>query len=344
MEGNIIQEAEHFFDSSKKSKKNYWKIAAFVFIGLFIISIISNGFPFIGESVKDIGEKKITDKFEKFLKSDLEGVEIDITDVEKESGLYRFNVNLKKDEQKQEIISYATLDGALLFPYSIPFEEPTEIRETTTTTLKDLPKTDKPKVDLFVMSHCPYGTQIEKGIIPVLSTLGNKIDFNLRFVYYAMHGKKELDQELVQYCIQKEQNTKLIKYLNCFLKDESKTEQCLTEASIDQTKLESCVASTDKQFKVIDGFNDKSTWLSGNFPTFNVDKTLNDQYEVQGSPTLVINGVNANSGRDSASLLKVICSAFKEAPKECEMVLSSAAPSPGFGSASGSNSATGSCS
>lgn len=344
MEENIVNETENFFDSDKKSKKDYWKIATFVFIGLFVISIISNGIPFTGAAVKDLGENKITDKFEKFIKSDLEGVEVDITSVVKEAGLYKLDVTLKKDGQEQKIVSYATLDGALLFPYSIPFEETVATGATTTTTLKELPKTDKPKIDLFVMSHCPYGTQMEKGIIPVLNTLGNKVDFNLRFVYYAMHGEKELNQELIQYCIQKEQKTKLVKYVDCFLKDESKTEQCLAEASIDKTKLDACVADTDKQFNVIDGFNDKSTWLSGNYPLFNVDKTLNDQYKVEGSPTLIVNGVNANSGRDSASLLKVICSAFKDAPEECATVLSSAAPSPGFGSASGSGSATGSCS
>ena len=28
--------------------------------------------------------------------------------------------------------------------------------------LKDLVKSAKPKVELFIMSHCPYGTQMEK--------------------------------------------------------------------------------------------------------------------------------------------------------------------------------------
>jgi len=33
---------------------------------------------------------------------------------------------------------------------------------------QELPKTAKPKVELFVMSHCPYGTQAEKAMIPVV--------------------------------------------------------------------------------------------------------------------------------------------------------------------------------
>ena len=37
------------------------------------------------------------------------------------------------------------------------------------------PKKEKPEVELFVMSHCPFGTQIEKGMLPVARLLGDKI-------------------------------------------------------------------------------------------------------------------------------------------------------------------------
>ena len=76
--------------------------------------------------------------------------------------------------------------------------------------VQDLVKADKPKVELFVMSHCPYGTQAEKGMIPVVELLKDKISFEVKFVDYAMHGKKELDEQLRQYCIQKEQKAKFL--------------------------------------------------------------------------------------------------------------------------------------
>jgi len=199
-----------------------------------------------------------------------------------------------------------------------------------------------PKVDLFIMSHCPYGTQIEKGILPVLELLGNKIDFNLRFVHYAMHGETEVKEQLNQYCIQKEQNSKLVPYLSCFLK-EGKGSDCLSEVKIDTDKLESCVKDVDEEYSVIAGLNDKSKWL-GNFPPFNLDKVDAEKYGVQGSPTLVLNGQQVTTGRDSASLLKTICFGFDEKPKECDEELSSANPSPGFGyNPSAGNAASGSC-
>jgi hypothetical protein len=48
---------------------------------------------------------------------------------------------------------------------------------------------------------------------------------------------------------------------------------------------------------------------------------------------LVINGETISSARDSASLLKTICSAFTTQPAECQAQLSSATPAAGFGTA-----------
>ena len=38
--------------------------------------------------------------------------------------------------------------------------------------------------------------------------LKDKIDFELKFVYYAMHGEEEIDEQLRQHCIETEQNGK----------------------------------------------------------------------------------------------------------------------------------------
>jgi len=202
-----------------------------------------------------------------------------------------------------------------------------------------MPKKDKPEVEMFVMSHCPYGTQIEKGMLPVARLLGDKIDFNIRFCSYAMHGKKELDEQTLQYCIQKEYNDKYMDYLACFLKDE-KTDDCLKEVGLDG-KLDSCITETDAEFKITEKFNDESTWSGGRFPLFDVDKELNEKYGITGSPGLVINGVTAKSGRDPASLLNAICTGFKNKPAECNEKLSSANPSPGFGFSEESSTSTG---
>jgi len=44
-----------------------------------------------------------------------------------------------------------------------------------------------------------------------------------------------------------------------------------------------------------------------------------------------MNGQLLESGRDSASLLKTICSGFSNQPEECSESLPSVSPTPGFG-------------
>ncbi len=68
------------------------------------------------------------------------------------------------------------------------------------------------------MSHCPYGTQIEKGILLVFRALGNKIDAQFKFVNYAMHEETELAEQLRQYCIMTKEPQKFYDYRIAFSK------------------------------------------------------------------------------------------------------------------------------
>jgi hypothetical protein len=235
----------------------------------------------------------------------------------------------------QPIDGYMTKNAKLFFAQTFEMSTSTDKAVSANTAEQkptNITKSDKPKVELFVMSYCPYGTQIEKGILPVLQTLGSKIDFSLKFVDYAMHGEKEMTENLRQYCLDKEQNDKLFPYLACFLKSDDSS-SCLNSNGVDQNKLNSCVKNADTQFKVTSQFTNKQNW-KGNFPPFDVHQADNSKYGVQGSPTLVINGGQAESARDSSSLLKTICSAFTTEPEVCATAkLSTQSPAPGFGDA-----------
>ena len=183
-----------------------------------------------------------------------------------------------------------------------------------------LKKSDKPKVELFIMTYCPYGFQTQKAIIPVMELLRDKADIAIRFVSYAMHGKDEIEENLRQYCIQKNQYDKYIGYSRCFVASND-TVSCQKEAGIDVEKLQNCYSTTDKEFGVMKDLNDKSSWLSGRFPLFNVEKGLNDKYKVKGSPALVINGQVVNAPRSSEALKQVICSAFNKPPADDQTIL-----------------------
>lgn len=318
-----------------------------------IVLLLALSFVLSGCGLPDLTKKKeknITpeeagSRAAKFINENLmnQGNEVSVKEITEEGGLYKMTVSLPNGK---EITSYMTKDGKKFFPEAMDVNDKKEAtsdnasgdEQKNAATVKN--KKDAPEVELFVMSHCPYGTQIEKGILPVLETLGSKIKFTLKFVDYAMHGEKELNEELNQYCIQKENPDKLIAYLKCFLKDENSS-ACVKKTGISAGALANCVAAADKEYKVKEKFNDKSTWAGGSYPPFDVYKEDNNKYGVQGSPTLVINGEEVQAGRDSASLLAAVCSGFNNQPEECKSQLSSAAPSPGFGEGTSASSAGG---
>ena len=191
----------------------------------------------------------------------------------------------------------------------------------------EVPKSDRPDVKIFVMSYCPYGLQAEKMMLPVYDLLKDKADIAIYFVYYAMHGKQELDENLRQYCIQNEDPSQYFDYLSCFVQG-GNSSSCLTEAGINLENLASCISATDATYNVSGQYNDQSTWLNGGAnPAFDVQKDLNELYGVTGSPTIIINGKKVNiSPRSPENFKQAICSAFNSSPEECSQTLSNQVP------------------
>lgn len=326
-----------------EAAKGKW--ASYVVFILLIVLVAASYYYSLNKSVlkPEAAKAKVVD----FVKNNLvqPGTEVTVKEIIKEGGLYKVVIKVGGDNG-QEVPTYLTTDGKKFFPQAMDIAEGEaknkDSQQAEEDQNKPVAKSDAPEVNLFVMSHCPYGTQMEKGILPAVEALGNKIKFNLKFVDYAMHGEKEINEQLNQHCIQKEEPTKLNAYLKCFLK-EGKGDACLKSEKINVSKLNACVKETDSKFSIKKNFADKSAWSGGQFPPFNIDKEDNVKYGVQGSPTLVINGTKVNAQRDSASLLAAICSAFNNPPKECEKKLSSTAPAPGFGDGASANGANKSC-
>ncbi len=169
-----------------------------------------------------------------------------------------------------------------------------------------------PTMQVFIMSYCPYGLQMLKGLLPVWEKFQDKANIELRFVSYTMHGQKEEDENYRMICIREEQHSKLIPYLKCYVED-GDYERCIKQTGIDESKLNSCVVSKASQY-------------------FEEDKTLNEKYGVRGSPTTVINGEIAEIWpRSPEDIKNALCEAFSTQPSECSEALSSENPSPGFG-------------
>lgn len=322
---NPSESSSKKFEMTEKLRSNPWMLSTFVCGALVMILLIATFSGNITGNV--VSGSRAADNLMDYLNT-VSDSPVSLVKVENSGSFYLATVNY----QGQEIPVYLTKDGSSYTTTLVPFNSSTAVDQQQTT-YAEVPKTDKPKIDLFVMSYCPYGTQAEKGILPVLNLLGDKVDFDLRFVYYAMHPSQgEVEENLRQYCIQKEQKPKFNDYLECFLED-GNSAACLTKTGVDKAKLDSCYSAADKQFSVSQNKADTANWLSGQFPLFDVDKALNEQYSVGGSPTLIINGQEANSGRSPAALLAIVCNAFTEGnvPEECSTTMPTQDYVPGFG-------------
>jgi hypothetical protein len=180
-------------------------------------------------------------------------------------------------------------------------------------------------------------------MIPVMKLLGDKADITINFVDYAMHGEKEVYENLRQYCIQKEQKSKYYSYLLCFVQSDNYS-KCIKEAGVDESRLNACMNATDEAYNITKSLNDKSTWISGSFPPFPIEKDLNQLYGVQGSPTIVMNDVVVELSRSPEAFKQAVCNAFNNPPAECSTTLSTQQASTGIGPInSTSSSSSGSC-
>ena len=87
--------------------------------------------------------------------------------------------------------------------------------------LEKLKTRDKIKLDLFVMSQCPFGVRAEEALLPLVSELGERIEFKLHFVGWldqhqrieSMHGQAEVDENFRQVVISKLYPALFPKYL-----------------------------------------------------------------------------------------------------------------------------------
>jgi len=289
---------------TEKIRENPWMISTFVLGILTLILVVSNFSGNITGNV--ISSEEIGDTLLSFYESN--GVQgLSLVSVEEVSGLYQVNF----EYQGAVVPLYVTKDGELVGSLN-PLGKADAEDSDNTQEPQEILKSDKPVVELFVMTHCPYGTQAEKGFLPTIAALGDNVDASVKFVHYFLHEPEETETP-IQVCIREEQNDKFAPYLACFLED-GDSDRCLTEVNVDTNKLNECID------------NGKSDEY------YEVDSILSENYGVRGSPTLVINGQIVSSARSADAYLKTICSAFNTVPEICETAeLDSANPSAGFG-------------
>ncbi len=227
-----------------------------------------------------------------------------------ENGLY----NLKIDINGKEITTYISRDGSLLFPSAINIKEEIQSAQQTEkkVTCDNIKKTDKPILQAFIVSNCPYGLQMQRALVPAAELLRDNI--KVRYLgsiengkITSMHGDKEATENLRQICIREEQSDKYWSYTSCFIKD-GNSDSCLTASQIDNDKLNTCMTS-DKGLEYA-----------------REDFDLSKKFSVSSSPTLILDDVKISEydfgGRSADALKTLLCCAFNIQPESCKTQLS----------------------
>ncbi len=207
---------------------------------------------------------------------------------------------------------------------------------------ENMEKTEKPELLAFVVSYCPFGIQMQR----IINELPAELKENIKVHYIgdivdgkvtSMHGDKEAQENFRQICIREEQPEKYWKYVGCFIK-EGKTTECLGEAQIDLNALNACM--------------DSDTGL--NYAKADFD--LANQYNITGSPTLILNGKRVQESQSAVALGKtmrsaamveeLLCCSFSKEPDACNEKVPEEAAARSFSqtySESGANSGSGQC-
>jgi len=285
-------------------------------------------------AIKDsLTVKQVEEKIMNYIKEEFDIPEISLaTSTTFQNGVYRLNFKIQDTEIPPV---YTTKDGTLFFP------EGTKIEEKGEVACESIQKVEKPILDAFVVSYCPYGTQMQRiinNIVENISELKNNI--KIRYIgqiqdgkITSMHGEEEAQENLTQICLREEQEDKFYPYLSCFLKA-GEGAKCLTEAMVDTDKLESCKKEESKGIAYAQE-----------------DFDLNATYQITGSPTLIINGQDLNTpqkpiefnfgGRTAEAVKSLICCGFENQSQFCENILTEEEASTGFSETYGSGTSDG---
>jgi len=311
----------------KERKSNYWKILTVVLGVLLIASVVTDGFRQFSFSSGITGQA-VADKSVGFINQNLlQGqAAASVKTVETEGDLYKIKLLING----KDFDTYVTKDGKKLFVQSFDLEQ-APVSAAANTPAPAAVKNDKPEVLLFTMSYCPYGNQAEDAMIPVIPLLDKKAVIEPHYVIYSnyggggpnfcldaenkycsMHGIQELNENVRELCVyryQKEKFWDFIKAVNTqcnYQNVDACWEGVAKAAGINTEKIKSC-----QKTEALD--------------LLKKEVELNEKYNVQGSPMLIINGEDFNGPRTPEGYKSGICAAFNTAPEECSTSLGAAA-------------------
>ncbi len=166
------------------------------------------------------------------------------------------------------------------------------------------------KIDFYVMSQCPFGTQVVDAFAPLAEKFGDSIDFNIHYIadeaadgtFSSLHGQKEVNGNIIQLCAAKYNPKTYLEMIVCQDKNTGAIpdnwEACAKEAGLKVEDIRSCYEG-DEGKQLLSASIKKS-----------------QEVGATGSPTIYFNNTPYASGRDTFSFQRTIC-AYLPDHQEC---------------------------
>lgn len=313
---------------------NFLKNRNNIFIGIAIVGVvITAGLIFgennpsfsmasvFGKSKDEVGKAAI----DYINNSGLSNTPASLVGVSEESGLVKIKIKIGT----AEFDSYATKDGKLLFPQGFDMaQKKTGSGANSSQAAPKQPvavqKNDSPSLEAYVVSRCPFGLQMQRAIADAVKNLPSLAQYvKVRYIgavsgntITAMHGDAEAKENLRQICIRDEQPSKYWPYVSCQM-IKGDTAGCEASTGVDSAKLSACMSTPSKGV----AYAQK-------------DFELATKYNVQGSPTLILNSAviseSSYGGRSSEGVKSMACDGFNSKPSFCSTKLNTAEATTSF--------------
>jgi hypothetical protein len=313
---------------------NPWKIVSIIAILLLAGSVffgLNGGYSWVAGSslfaknpanAPDIGQKAISYVNTNLISAGQNATLVNMTEV---NGVYRVAMKVNTTGGQKSITVFITKDGTFLFPtyYNMTAGQQTKKTQAATVNATALlqqscaavKKQEAPELQAFVVSYCPYGTQMQAILISLINQVpGASKNIRVRYIggisdgtITSMHGTTEAAENLRQICIREEQSDKYWDYVSCFITSKSSA-ACVKSAGVNNTTLTTCTGDSGRGLSYA-----------------REDFALVDAFGIAGSPTLVLNNMTVSEfsfgGRNAESIKKMLCCGSVSKPAYCSLTL-----------------------
>jgi 2-hydroxychromene-2-carboxylate isomerase len=170
---------------------------------------------------------------------------------------------------------------------------------------------DRVRVDLYVMSMCPYGVQAENAFAPVVEKLGPALDLRIEYIageeggkLVSLHDEPEVKGDIAQLCALKIAPDRGFRMILCQNKSPREIpgnwEQCAKEVGLDVEAMRRCYTTAEGQ------------------DLLRASSKRAEAAKAEGSPTIHIAGKAYEGRRRGGDMLRAICAELAGAkPAAC---------------------------